>query len=328
MDLPVVAVVLAGGVGTRLYPASTADRPKQFRSFGGDDSLLARTVERAGVADETYVLTRPAFAEEVREHAPGAGVLVEPEPKDTGPALVYAAHRVREQVGDCVMLALPSDHHVEGDFAATAGRACEVAADTGGLVTVGVEPTRAATEYGYVEPGTAFDGYRRVESFHEKPDPGAAARYREHGYLWNAGLFAWRPEAFLDAARDSPLAPLVEALAAGDPERGFADVPAESVDDAVMEDAEEVYVVPADFEWDDLGSWDAFERVLAADSDGNVSLGETLALDAEGCVLAAGEGQHVAAVGVSDLVVAAHDGRVLVVPKRETQRVREVVDAL
>jgi mannose-1-phosphate guanylyltransferase len=326
MDRPLVALVLAGGTGTRLYPASRPDRPKQLHSLGGDRSLLARTVDRAGFADETYVLTRPEYADAVRDHAPEAAVLTEPEPKDTGPALVYGAHRIREQVGDCRILALPSDHHVAGEFAPTARAAARVAATTGGLVTLGIEPTRAATEYGYIAPGDRQDGYFEVGEFVEKPDAATADTYVEQGYYWNAGIFAWTPETLLAAARESPLAPLVEALEAGDPAGGFAAVDPVSVDYAIMEDAEDVFVVPADFDWDDLGSWDAVGRVLDGDADGNVSLGETLAIDASDCVLAT-DG-HVSVVGVDDLVVASYDDRTLVVPREASQRVREVVSQL
>jgi mannose-1-phosphate guanylyltransferase len=323
-----VALVLAGGQGTRLYPASRPDRPKQLLALGGDGSLLARTVARAGFADQRYVLTREAYADAVREHAPGAAVLTEPEPRDTGPALVYAAHRIREQVGDCVLLCLPSDHQVSGDFRATMERAAGVARETGALVTVGIEPSRPATGYGYIAPGEDRGGYSAVDRFVEKPDRDIAEEYVQRGWLWNAGIFAWTPDTLLRAARDSPLAPLVDALEAGEAERGFAAVDSVSVDHAVLEDAEDVAVVPAGFEWDDLGSWDAVGRVGERDGEGNTGLGETLAVDASDCVLAAGDGEHVSAVGVEGLVVAAYDGRTLVVPREDAQRVREVVDLL
>ncbi|WP_435180641.1 mannose-1-phosphate guanylyltransferase [Halorussus sp. AFM4] len=355
VDRPIVALVMAGGTGTRLYPASRADRPKQFLSLGpgretggenageSDDSLLARTVSRVGFADEVYVSTAAEHADRVREAVPEAGVVVEPAAKDTGPALVYAAHRVREQrrgvrdgIGDrrgregddCVLLCVPSDHLIAGDFASTARTAARAAVETEGLVAFGVEPTRPATGYGYIEPGESAGEWAEIERFREKPERATAERFVDRGFYWNAGLFAWTPDALLREARDSPLAPLVEALDAGDAERGFAAVESVSVDYAIMERTDDAYVVPADFEWDDVGSWDAVERVVEPDDDGNAVLGDALTIDAADNVVATDGETHVSVVGVDDLAVAAYDDRVVVVPKDEAQRVREVVAAL
>lgn len=324
MDRPLVALVLAGGTGTRLYPASRSHRPKQFLSFDGDRSLLAKTVDRVKFADETYVLTRESFAEGVRERAPSAAVLTEPEPKDTGPALAYAAHRIREQVGDCVLLCLPSDHRISGQFQQVARTATRVAVETEGIVTVGIEPDRPATGYGYIKPDASENGFAPVETFHEKPDRETAKRYVREGFYWNAGLFAWTPTALLSAAESSPLAPLVARLDE-DPDTAFAAVDPVSIDYAVLERSANTFVVPASLDWDDLGSWDAFERVLD-NEDGNAVLGEVTTIDAAGNILAS-DG-HVSAVGVEDLVVASFGDRTLVVPKEEAQRVREVVAEL
>ncbi|NIS34029.1 MAG: mannose-1-phosphate guanylyltransferase, partial [Actinobacteria bacterium] len=287
-----------------------------------DRSLLARTVDRAGFADATVVLTRPAFADRVREEAPDADVLVEPEARDTGPALAYAAHELRRAYDDPVLLSLPSDHHVEGAFEPVAREAASLAADTGELVAIGVEPDRPATGYGYLVPGEPIgDSGVRVESFVEKPDAERAAALLDAGALWNAGMFAWTPRVFLREARGSPLGELVDALEAGDAEAGFAAVEPVSVDRAVLERSDRVAAVRAGFEWDDLGAWDAVERVLGGE------LAEGLEVDASGNLLAS-DGAHVTVVGADDLVVAAYGDRVLVVPKAEAESVREAVAEL
>ena len=329
-DRPLVAVVLAGGIGSRLYPASRSHRPKQLLSLGdGDDTLLERTVSRVGFADEVVVVTRPDFADAVDETVPGATILVEPAGRDTGPALAYATHRIGERFDDPVILALPSDHHVDGDFRAAARRGTRVAVETGALVTFGVDPTRPETGYGYVEPGRSHGDYAEVAAFHEKPDAETAERYVERGYYWNAGIFAWTPRAFRRAANGTPLAPLFDALDAGDPEGGFEAVDPVSVDYAVLERADDVVTVPLGVEWDDLGSWDALRRLLSADENGTVVVGdaEAVSLDAENNVIA-GDDVHVSLVGVDGLAVVAYDDRVLVVPTAAAQRVRELVEKL
>ncbi|RLM90688.1 mannose-1-phosphate guanylyltransferase [Halobellus sp. Atlit-38R] len=373
-SIPVVAVVLAGGTGSRLYPASRSDRPKQFLPLVGEESLLEGTVSRArDVADEVVVVTREEYTAGVRDRAPDADVLVEPAGRDTGPALLYATHDAAERYGDCVVLALPSDHLVGEGFAPAVRRGVAVAATEDRLVTFGVEPTRPETGYGYIEPAapTTAEGaepttgsdpaWKPVRSFHEKPDAETAESYLAAGHYWNAGLFAWRPAVFLDAAATSPLADLLDALrSAGDLSGDHSDVisgdhsdvesedhsdvitgdhpdvtaafeatESVSVDHAIFEGADDVAVVPVAFPWDDVGSWDALERVLGADGTGNVA-GEDVTLrtlDAADNVVAA-DGAHVSLVGVSDLAVVAWDDRVLVVPKERAQDVKRLVRSL
>ncbi|MDQ2054912.1 sugar phosphate nucleotidyltransferase [Halobellus sp. H-GB7] len=379
VSVPVVAVVLAGGTGSRLYPASRSDRPKQFLPLVGEKSLLEGTVSRArDVADEVVVVTREEYTAGVRDRVPDADVLVEPAGRDTGPALLYATHYASERYGDCVVLALPSDHLVGEGFAPAVRRGVGVAAAEDRLITFGVEPTRPETGYGYIEPAaptpaaptttettetdTGSDpAWKPVQSFHEKPDVETAESYVAAGHYWNAGLFAWRPEVFLDAAATSPLADLLDALRSasdlsgdhsdvvsgdhsGVESDGHSDVTTSdhpdvtaafeatesvSVDHAIFEGADDVAVVPVAFPWDDVGSWDALERVLDADGTGNVA-GEDVTLrtlDAADNVVAA-DGAHVSLVGVSDLAVVAWDDRVLVVPKERAQDVKRLVRSL
>ncbi|MFB6113784.1 MAG: mannose-1-phosphate guanylyltransferase [Halodesulfurarchaeum sp.] len=319
-----VGLLMAGGRGTRLYPASRSHRPKQFCSFGGDRSLLRRAADRTSDLDSVYAVTRSRYADRVREIVPEATVLTEPTPKDTGPALVYAAHEIADREDDPVLLCLPSDHVVGDGFEADARTALRTAAQTGGLVTMGIEPTRPATGYGYIRPGDFREGYAPVQAFHEKPDRDTAEQYVEKGYRWNAGIFAWRPEALLRAARETPLDPLVAALESGDPQEGFDVAPSISIDHGVLTRAENVFVVSAAFPWDDLGSWDALGRLLDGE---NAVLGEATTMDASGNVIATDE-KHVSVVGVDDVVVAAYDDRVLVVPTDQAQRVRDLVSVL
>ena len=344
---PVVALVLAGGTGSRLYPASRSTRPKQFLPLLGEETLLERTVDRASFADHVVVSTRPELEADVRDLVPGAEVVVEPVGKDTGPALAYATHCIGERYGDdAVVVVLPSDHTV-GDvarFTETLERGAGVARAADRLVAFGVDPTRPETGYGYIEPGREHDGFADLDAFHEKPDAETAARYIEAGYLWNAGMFAWRVETFRAAADDSPLAPLVRALDDGDVAGGFDAVEPTSVDYAVMERVSDAAVVPLEVPWDDLGSWDALARLLPADDDGNVvhagtDVGEAghetdgseadaaLFVDSGDNVVVS-DGPHVSLAGVDGLAVVAWDDRVLVVPKESAQRVRDVVSML
>ncbi|SER52785.1 mannose-1-phosphate guanylyltransferase [Natrinema salaciae] len=338
MDRPVVACVLAGGTGSRLYPASRSDRPKQFLALDGEESLLARTMDRTAFADERYVLTRASLADDIHEHAPEAGVLIEPDGKDTGPALVYAAWRLRERFDEePVLVCLPSDHHVadDGAFAARLERAAAIAVKTDGLVTLGVEPTRPATGYGYIVPARSDLGgdgaYAPVDRFTEKPDRETAARLVDAGAYWNAGVFAWTPSALLREARESPLAPLVSALEDGDPDGGFDAVESVSVDYAILERATDAVVTPLSIAWDDLGTWDAVGRAVAAadadDAGNDPVVGGVLSIDATNNVVAAPD-SHVSLLAVDDLIVAAFDDRILVAPRDAAQRVRDVVARL
>jgi len=357
---PVIACVLAGGVGTRLYPRSQADRPKQLRRLGGERTLLERTLDRvAPVVDATIVLTSRDLEDAVRETVPETPILVEPEARGTGPALTYAARVLQERgLDDAVMITLPSDHHVAdgGAFRALLERAVRVTQVTADLVTLGVEPTRPATEFGYVigtdrvRSTANGDEYRRVERFREKPDADVARTLLEDGARWNAGIFAWTPKAFLREVRATPLESLLDVLERKGPpedgrvERAFDVVDPVGVDRAVLERTDRALVVdvPSRVGWADLGTWDAIGRLadpfdepatggripdLVCDDRGNAALEtEYRALEASRNVVSAPE-HVVSLLEVENLIVAVEAGHVLVAPRTAAGRVEDVVEA-
>lgn len=348
----IVACILAGGAGTRLYPASRQTRPKPLLSFDSDSPLLADTLERVGFADETIILTREQFRADIAAAAGDTAVLTEPAGKDTGPALVYATWEIRNQYENAVVVTLPSDHRVldSDGFSRAAATAAEAALE-GSLITLGVDPTRPATEYGYITPATDTEAQRETESiavekFVEKPDKPTARSLVDSGALWNAGVFAWTPETFFRHVEGTTLAPMLDRLRGGDPAAAYDAIEAVSVDTAVMERADDVLVVPVAAGWSDLGTWDAVGRLLESNStvdDSTIddsseesssnqsSVGtqdtEQITLDASGNVIAA-PGKHVSLIGVDDLVVAAYDDRILVAPRESSDQLRQLVERL
>lgn len=346
-------VILAGGGGTRLWPASRRRRPKQFLPLGAapGESLLQATARRLGplcAPERLLVVTAADQAAEVARELPGLAedaVLAEPVPKNTAAALGLAAAVLLERDSDAVMAALPSDHHIadEAAFAELAGRALDLAADTGSIVTVGVVPTRPEPGFGYLELGDATaGGSRRVVRFVEKPDPDTARRYAGSGsHLWNAGMFfvtarrLWEeigrhmPETFAGLSRvREALAeggrPAAEAAAAA-VYPSFASV---SIDHGVMERAADVITLPGDFGWNDVGSWSALAEYRPVDPAGNVTDGQVTVIDAHRNIFVSDDDCVIAACGVRDLVVVKSGNAILIVPKDRAQDVRQIVRLL
>jgi mannose-1-phosphate guanylyltransferase len=345
------AVIMAGGVGTRFWPHSRQDRPKQFLRIAGEQPMIAETCRRLEgiIANERiHVVTRAsqvALVKEACPQLPPRNILAEPCGRNTAPCIALAALKLCAEDPDAVMLCLPADHVIRPDevFHRTAESVMRRAAATRALMTFGIPPTRPATGFGYIEQGeeAATDGdlrFHRVVRFVEKPDLETARGYVESGrFHWNSGMFAWRADAFIE--RLESLLPQVSAALApvahlAGPEvhsalaSAYESLEGVSVDIGIMEKADEVEVIPAPFKWDDVGSWSALDRVHPTDADGNVALGDLLALDSKGLIAVSGDDHVIATVGVDDLVVIHTADVTLVCPKDRAEDVKRLVDIL
>jgi mannose-1-phosphate guanylyltransferase len=318
---PIRPVILSGGAGTRLWPLSRADRPKQFLALAGEESLLKATARRAAAWGAPIVVAGNEQALAVRAEVPDARLVLEPCPRGTAAAVALAA--LQAEPGE-LLLVMPSDHHIEDEaaFRAAVATAAPLASE-GWLVTFGIAADRPETGYGYIRRGEALSaGAYRTARFAEKPDRATAEAWlAEGGWDWNSGIFLFEREALLAGLREH--APEVLAAAEGD----FASAPAASIDTALMEKAERVAVVPAAMGWSDIGSWEALHALGPRDGDGNLLAGDVVAPGSRGCLVRS-DGPVVVALGVEGLVIVATERAVLVVPRGESQRVREAIEAL
>ena len=344
-------VILSGGGGTRLWPLSRSGNPKQFQRIIGDHSLFQATAQRC--AGPTFHPPLISTGEDQRSfvidqlEAVGiepAAILLEPVARNTAPAIAAAAHWALARGEDDPLLVMPSDHLIE-DVAAfeEAVRIAAPAALEGNLLTFGIRPAFAHTGYGYIHaaaPDQDLTGVRKVEKFVEKPDADRAAAFVADGsYFWNSGIFLFRPSAFLaELKRHAPdVAEQVEgamAAATSDelfvrPSReAFAAVRDISIDYAVMEHSQAVLLVPVDFAWSDVGSWDAVHELLPADENGNVLQGDVLALDVTNSLIRSESDMTVAAIGLDNLVCVVTKDAVFIAPLDRSQDVKKVVEAL
>lgn len=342
-----IPVILAGGIGSRLWPLSRALYPKQFHKIFGDRSLLQNTLLRAAqvTAELPVIVCNQEHRFLVAEQCRTVGIewrsiILEPEGRNTAPAIALAACAC-EDVNDAQLLVLPSDHLIEDEKAFVAAvKLAQKAAGEGALVTFGIRPTRAETGYGYIcAPGAApGDAATPVTSFVEKPDAATAQTYVDAGdYFWNSGMFVLGAAQYLTELEiRSPQisASVVEAYRCGSvdldffrPGETFLDCPADSIDYAVMEKTDKAKVVPVDFSWSDVGSWSAIWEAGERDERGNHLAGDVIAIGTENSFVLA---QHrlVGTIGIDNLVVVETADAVLVANKDDVQQVRALVTEL
>ncbi|MCC6888604.1 MAG: mannose-1-phosphate guanylyltransferase/mannose-6-phosphate isomerase [Hyphomicrobiales bacterium] len=343
----IVPLIMCGGAGTRLWPASREGRPKQFLPLFGAHSTFQNTIRRVS---DPRLFGRPIViaghrhrflvAEQLEAIGVQADILLEPMRRDSGPALAAGAEFAAARDGDPVIAALAADHVVSDAAAfAAACRSALPVVDQGKIVTFGVRPSRPATEYGYIMPGLPLgDGVYAVKRFVEKPDEASARRYVDSGYLWNSGNFMFRAATFLKEYRDFEAAS-ADAIAAAVGKGGcdlgfvmldaqeFARAAAKSVDYAVMERTACAAVIPVGYPWSDVGSWQAVWELAERDAAGNAVQGKAVFVDTKGSYVASDKAL-VGVLGVDDLVVVASEDAVLVSPRGRCGELKRLIEVL
>jgi mannose-1-phosphate guanylyltransferase len=340
-----VAVIPAGGAGTRLWPRSRRSTPKHALPLGGGGRPLLRdTYDRVrGLADEVFVVTELGQREIIQSVLPEVDakhMIIEPVARGTTNAYGLAALTIAEQDPETVMVAMASDHIVRGRTAVTRAVrvAVRAAATTKSLVAFGLKPTFPSTGLGYIHaPRRGPAGTRRVASFTEKPDLRTATRFlKAGGYYWNLAWFAWRVDVFLEElSRHGPrhlagLKKVFDARRAGHEAEATAlykRLPVDVIDRSVMEKTDRLLLVPADFEWADIGNWAELGDRLRADAHGNSVEGESVLVDTTGTLVFGGR-RLVAAIGLEDMIIVDTEDALLVCPRSRAQDVRQVVEAL
>ncbi len=343
-------VIMCGGIGSRFWPLSRAEMPKQFLDlFGSGRTLLQMTVDRIKPlvdTDKIVLVTNARYETIIRQQLPEispSNILYEPVRRNTAPCVCWAAHHIAAADPDAVIMTLPSDHLIlkEEAFCRALDEAADFTADNDALLTLGIRPNSPHTGYGYIQlgpevPGTP--GIRKVKSFTEKPDLAMAELFLSTGeFFWNAGIFVWTARSILNAfdCHDTDTATIFNAdtAAYGTPrEKEFIDeifpnAPSNSIDYAILEKADNVYVKTADIGWSDLGSWKALFETSPRNADGNVTQrAKVLARDCSGSVFASDEGKIIVAVGLKDYIVADRGNALLICPISEEQRIKTITN--
>jgi mannose-1-phosphate guanylyltransferase len=338
-------VIMAGGIGSRFWPMSTPECPKQFIDvMGCGKTMIQATVERFAPLcpmDNFWVVTGAAYVDIVREQLPdipAENILAEPCARNTAPCIAYACWKIRTKDKNANIVVTPSDALVIDavEFRRVIARALEFTSSGRRIVTIGITPTRPETGYGYIQCEAGSAGpIRPVASFREKPSLDVARTYLEAGnYLWNAGIFVWNVSTIVESIRSyvPDLAQKLDSMAESFGTPAETDKVAEifptcekiSIDYAVMEKADYIYTIPGDFGWSDVGTWGSLRTLLPQDENGNAVVGENVHLyGCRRCIVHAPNASSMVLEGLEDCIVVERDGRVLVCRLSEEQRIKD-----
>ncbi len=342
------AVIMAGGSGTRFWPLSTPERPKQLLELFHGRSMLQLTLDRIApllpkshhrivtIADQVALVTRHLSL-------PGESFIIEPFGRNTAPAVGLSAVRLLEENEDAIMVVLPADHLIQDDeaFREALTLGIEVVDESDAIVTLGIQPNRPETAYGYIqfEQEEVRPGLHRVITFAEKPNRKTALRFLETGeFLWNSGVFIWSVRRILSEIEEylpELFAALMEIREAfGTPEEeeriklAYRSIKPISIDYGVMEKAKNIYLVKGRFDWSDVGSWDEAYRLSGKDESGNVLRGQAFVHDAESSYVLSGDGKPIAVIGLKGVIVVSTEDGTLVCPQDRAQDVKPVAEKI
>lgn len=345
------AVIMAGGGGTRFWPLSRQQMPKQLLNISGNDVMINESIKRLTdiiPLSNIYIVTNKKQKDIINElilsDLPRENILFEPVGRNTAACIAYAAIAINKKSPDAVMCVLPSDHHItdEAGFRKILTKACKVAEETGKLITIGIKPAFPATGYGYIrynpEPESCIDGAYEVGEFIEKPNIEKARKYLESGsYLWNSGMFVWKVSTILDnlmryLPRLYKSMMRIKEMMGMETEQAKIDsiysaIQSISIDFGIMERSDDVLVIPGDFGWSDVGSWDALGSIFPTDENGNIVRAKHICMNTRNSVIYSGD-RLVATIGLDDLIIADTPDALLICPKSKAQEVKSIVELI